>query len=427
MKKFIAGALFSFLVLTAYGQVDKDYVRIRDEADLCLQTKDYACAKTKYNLALKIKTNDAYCKQRLAEINEREIQLKKNKEEKLQIDRKIEAEGRRISRKPYYGTLKGVIDSRYQKFDYTGYILGKRPHGKGRADYNVYNKMDGWEETTWVNGVANGPVKGSYPNGTHYEGTFKDYKAEGISRFYAMNGSVFENFFREGKMVGKQKIFYPDKSWVEVESENGELQGKATAYLTDGGRLVGYFQNADFRGEVSLYVNDKIVRVGTWNNGTFNGPGKIYFDNGNRFEGNFKNNLAEGQGVTYCVDGSAVEAFYENGNLKGNITKKWPDGSRFVGEQKNDLINGYGELVLASGLHYEGNWQNERYHGLGRLTVPRNDYVMNCPGCITYEGEWKNGLKDGYGKCYDSKGKVLYDGKFLNDRPIEKYPGKKRK
>lgn len=427
MKRILTGALFYFICLTAYGQISKDYVRIKDEADLCLQNKDYTCAKTKYNLALKIKTNDTYCKQQLAEINEREIQLKKNKEEKLRLDRSIEAEGRRISAKPYYGTLKGIYDSNYEKFDYTGYILKKRPHGKGRADYYVYNKMAGWEETTWVNGIANGPVKGSYANGTRYEGVFKDYKAEGVGRFYTKDGSIYENFFKDGKMVGIQKIYYPDKSRIEVESENGQLEGKAVGYTINGERMVGYFRNSDFQGEVTLFMANGDKMVGTCNYGQFNGLVKLYFSEGGSFEGNFVNNLCEGRGITYLSNGGTIESMFERGNPVGNATWKFKDGAKYIGEMKDGVMNGYGTFRLPDGLYYEGYWLNGKYNGLGRLTVPPKDYVLYCLGAITYEGEWKNGLKDGYGKCYNVRGKLLYDGKFVNDRPVEKYPSKKRK
>ncbi|TDE08298.1 MORN repeat-containing protein [Dyadobacter psychrotolerans] len=429
MRKIIVAVLFYLIVSTAYAQLDADYVRIRSEAELCLETRDYACAKTKYNLALKIKTNDTYCRQRLAYIDEREIQLKKNKEERLRLAKSNATDGRSAPAKPSYGMLKGLIDSNNEKFDYSGYVLKKLPYGKGRADYNAYNKVAGWEEATWVNGKKNGPAKGHYPNGNHYACTFKDEKLEGAFFFSVKDGTSYETFYKADKFSGIQKIFYPDKTRIEVKSENGEMEGWATLYFVGGNKLVGYYKDTDFQGEVTSYSSDKMLdirKVGTWSNGTFNGPLKAYFSNGNRFEGNVKNNKEDGRGVTYLSDGSTIEEFYENGTPKGDATWIFLNGGKYIGELKNGGMNGFGKFFFADGWYYEGQWVNGIMHGLGRVTAPYTDFVKNCIGCITYEGEWKNGLKNGYGKCYNVDGKLLYDGKFENDRPTGKYPSKKK-
>ena len=36
-----------------------------------------------------------------------------------------------------------------------------------------------------------------------------------------------------------------------------------------------------------------------------------------------------------------------------------------------------------------------------------------------------NGSKNGLGKCYNSKGKLIYEGNFENDKPTQKYPNRK--
>lgn len=70
----------------------------------------------------------------------------------------------------------------------------------------------------------------------------------------------------------------------------------------------------------------------------------------------------------------------------GEFTEKYyPDGIlKFEGNYKNGKANGYGKSYFSSGkLQYEGMWANGNYHGEGTL------YDEN--GDIAYNGEWING------------------------------------
>lgn len=424
MKKNVAFILFYLIFLTAYGQVDRDFLRIRSEADQWMLVKKYADAKAKYSLALKIKTNDAYCKQRLEEIDEKEAQLKKNKQDRLRQDRSNGAQGGNFSSTPYYGTLKGIYDDNNEKFDYTGYILKKRPHGIGRADYHTYSKTAGWEEANWVNGKKNGAATAKYPNGSRYEANYKNDKLDGKFHSFLKDSTLYEQFYKDGKLVGVQKIYHPDGTREEVESENGKMEGCATAYTKEGHRGTGYFQNGDVQGEITLHLKDGTTMIGIYKHGALEGPIKLYLPDGDRFEGEMKNNMLFGKGIKYLLNGEKVEAVFENGVITGDAVWTYPNGDKYVGQLRDYEKSGYGKFSYVDGMYYEGYWIEDNYHGLGRFTVPSNKHVRNCPKCITYEGEWKAGLKDGYGKCYDGKGRLLYEGKFVKDKPKDRYPKK---
>ncbi|TDE08297.1 MORN repeat-containing protein [Dyadobacter psychrotolerans] len=425
MLKIVTAILFYFLVSTAYAQLDKDYLRIRDGAEVCLQISDYTCARTKFNLALKIKKDDAYCKQRLVEIDQRELQSKRNKEERLRLERSREAEGTGGSAKPYFGVLRGLIDYKNEKFNYKGYILNKKPHGKGKADYNAYTKSSGWEDATWVKGKRNGPCRATYPDGSRYEGNYKNDMLNGPFISHVKDGSKYELFYKDNKMVGIQKIYPPDKSRVEIKSENGELSGCATWFMQDGDRLEGYLKNEIFVGEVTIHSKNGQRIVGTLTNEEANGPVKIYTEDGDRIEVDFKNNVPIGRAITHFPDSSNMEMIFENGELKEGVVWSFANGEKYVGPLKEGEKSGYGKYNYANGDFYEGQWLDDKYNGLGRFTAAPNLFITNCPKCVVYEGEWKNGVKDGYGKCYDIKRKLLYSGKFKNDKPVEKYPGKR--
>ena len=72
----------------------------------------------------------------------------------------------------------------------------------------------------------------------------------------------------------------------------------------------------------------------------------------------------------------------------GRFTEKYyPDGIlQFEGNYKNGQANGYGKSYYQSGnLQYEGMWANGKYHGKGTL--------YDESGNIIYSGEWRDGHK----------------------------------
>ena len=56
---------------------------------------------------------------------------------------------------------------------------------------------------------------------------------------------------------------------------------------------------------------------------------------------------------------------------------------------------------------YEGDWVNDDYEGHGKYINKNGDY---------YEGQFKNGLKNGKGKIFLSNGLIIYSGNFINDK-----------
>ena len=81
---------------------------------------------------------------------------------------------------------------------------------------------------------------------------------------------------------------------------------------------------------------------------------------------------------------------------------KFPDGTIYVGEIKNNEITGNGKYYFPTGTIYSGELLNGLRHGFGRFESPNED--------INYEGNWKNGLKNGHG-IMKKKGSV-YEGNW---------------
>ena len=125
--------------------------------------------------------------------------------------------------------------------------------------------------------------------------------------------------------------------------------------------------------------------------------------------------------VNYLVDGEWKAAFK---SLMDNPSYYYDNG-RYKGQGSGGR-EGWGIYWWkADGDFYFGEYKNGNREGRGMYIINRNDpstYVRNCRDCIFYVGEWKNNEKSGYGACYDRTGKLLYYGRFADDKPTGTYP-----
>ena len=59
--------------------------------------------------------------------------------------------------------------------------------------------------------------------------------------------------------------------------------------------------------------------------------------------------------------------------------------------------------------------------GYGMIVNIYGDAIWNTRSAWAYVGDWKNGKKSGEGSLYDKSGKLIYYGKFFNDKPTGHY------
>ena len=88
---------------------------------------------------------------------------------------------------------------------------------------------------------------------------------------------------------------------------------------------------------------------------------------------------------------------------KGDFVKGKMEGKGKIKFEYTNADGSYNEYV-----HYEGNFENCFWHGKGKR------YYKD--GSIMYDGEWKNGRRNGLGIFYYENGEC-YDGEFKNDLP----------
>jgi hypothetical protein len=95
----------------------------------------------------------------------------------------------------------------------------------------------------------------------------------------------------------------------------------------------------------------------------------VILSNPNKLEGTFR--ISENNGINFISHG---KIFFE-------------DGSYYSGELKNNIFHGLGKFTLADGSYYQGNFSSSIPNRLGKIMTPG----------YSYEGEFKKGVKHGYG------------------------------
>ena len=137
---------------------------------------------------------------------------------------------------------------------------------------------------------------------------------------------------------------------------------------------------------------------------------------GNKYEGSLLNNQADGHGIKYYKDGRKYEGEFKNNKRNGYGVLYRPDGTIFKGYYKNDNQDGEGININKEGKILKGYFKEGvvlkgssiMYYGEGN-----NDY-LNFNEESRYEGQYKKGKREGFGKFFISNGDI-YVGEFRND------------
>ena len=138
---------------------------------------------------------------------------------------------------------------------------------------------------------------------------------------------------------------------------------------------------------------------------------------GNKYEGSLLNDQADGHGIKYYKDGRKYEGEFKNNKRNGYGVLYRPDGTIFKGYYKNDNQDGEGININKEGKIMKGYFKEGvvlkgssiMYYGDGN-----NDY-LNFDEENRYEGQYKNGKREGFGKFFICNGDI-YIGEFQNDQ-----------
>lgn len=185
---------------------------------------------------------------------------------------------------------------------------------------------------------GNGQGVFAYPNGSRYEGEFRNGQPDGFGTFYYINSEKYTGNFKEGLRHG-----------------NGSLE------KPDGQMRKGLWREDEYIGETMAV---QPTQTGCISGDCRNGTGTYVFKNGAKYSGSFINNLPHGRGAA-----------------------EYPNGERYEGDMAGGSFNGFGTLYLADGGKVSGYWREGSYQG------PTNPYMLrddDSPSPVLTEPTFRN-------------------------------------
>lgn len=204
----------------------------------------------------------------------------------------------------------------------------------------------------------------------------------------------------------------------KYHSEKTFVDGDGTTYL-----YKGETKNDKPDGEGSAKYKNGNQYEGEWTNGMHDGLGTLTWVNGAVYTGYFKNNYFNGKGVIKYQNGETYDGYWAYSVFQGKGVYRYKNGNVYDGYWLNNKRNGEGLFTWPNGDTYQGNFKDDYREGGGTYSSPSGD-LYNCPGCRKYTGLWKKDLKEGFGRCFDIDGKLIYEGDFRNNQPVPPYPNR---
>ena len=257
---------------------------------------------------------------------------------------------------------------------------------------------------------------GEFFNGEK-SGKGKEYKNTNffISKYNIEYWLLFEGEYLNGKRNGKGKKYYKDYEEGKLKFEGEYLNGKK--WNGKGYDMYGNlaYEIKNGSGYIKKYFRFNYLKFeGEYLNGEKNGKGKEYDYHKNlQFEGEYLNGKRHGKGKEYLNKKLIFEGEYLNGekwNGKGNIG--FQDS-----EKEFELKNGTGKNIreydfgMCYTLRFEGEYRNGKRNGKG------NEYYP--VGSLKFEGEYINGKRNGKGKEYHGcsrNDEIIFEGEYLNGK-----------
>ena len=358
---------------------------------------------------------------------------------------------------------------------FKGYYKNGKRNGEGKE----YNYDDLIFEGEYINGEKNGKAieynmrgimfKGEYLNGKRWNGIVKEYhEYYNVIKFYGHyfeGNKIGKEYDKKGQLIFEGK-YLDDKKWDGIIYNNGVLypikngNGKVKQYNKEGELIFeGEYINGEKNGkEYSKEYPKLIIFEGEYcNEKRWNGKIKEYnssehfdwcgykkkmndkiwsekniteklkkYENIIKYEGEYFNGERNGKGKEYDIKGNLIfEGEYLNGKMKKykNKLKNFFDDDYideyctlvWEGNLKNGLKDGIIKEYNYNGiLIFEGEYLNDERNGKGK---EYNEYN----GELIFEGEYLMGKRINKGKKYDKNGQLIYEGEdFKKKRRNEK-------
>lgn len=280
----------------------------------------------------------------------------------------------------------------------------------------------------WKDGRRHGFGSCMYGQLLEYRGEWKDDKKHGWGklrtrgsilepwRVYGYNGQ-FENDLQHG--IGftatSSPPYYEKGRWFKgVKVDGVAVSNFEVSSSNSSGSVLG-----------DNYVGDIL-------HGQKHGHGVIVYPDGSKYEGQWEHDLRHGWGEYSDLFGDSYRGYWKNDEREGQGEALYGTGDRYTGEWKSGKYNGKGKYVSnVQGSTMEGVWYDNHMNGPGIEITTKGVFEGNfleSSWCgqgkfvdsfgHTHVGLWIDRKLNGFGCRYDSQGRILEEGIFVDGKII---------
>jgi len=285
--------------------------------------------------------------------------------------------------------------------------------GNKKAEYKYIN---GVPDGIWTEWHDNKQIKTTctYVMGSMLDGTYITFLPDGHkeSEVTYKNGKITTSGRYEGdKFIVVQELSSEKYPNGQLKSEgtivSGKKEGIWTTWYESGQKESEETYKNGIQNGISLswYINGTKEHEGIYDFGRKNGKWISYHENGQiDSSGYYINGLKDGQWTSWHKNQQKKsDGYYKEGKKDGSWHTWFENGRiEFNGNYKDDYIDGNATLYYsADGTEvYQGDWKMGKRDGYGK-------YSLNQPNgdTFTYTGYFANDQYEGQGKIFRSEGK----------------------
>ena len=164
-------------------------------------------------------------------------------------------------------------------------------------------------------------------------------------------------------------------------------------------------------GDGMLYYDDQRTQIGSFTDGALNGKGLMFDPQQGTLVGEFSNGQLNGVGQLTTTAGNQYQGEFRDNKPYGKGNLNFANSNQCYTTRTDDKYN-VSCYTRSKKLFYDGEFNGEEAHGKGKMLLNDKGY--------TYEGDFVDGKRVGYGVERDSYGDIVYQGKYEDNHPTEK-------